>query len=111
MNDSEGFSVIRPALVSAGTSAASASDSLNSAAQVKLTGATPEAIAGHRDWKSGVALQACLDAWETRLGQLSGEVRQIGQNLDDTVDGYDKAEVQAVADIQQMAVGLDAAKG
>lgn len=107
MSDSEGFSVIRPALVSAGTSAASAGDSLNSATQIRLTGATPEAIAGHRGWESAAALQTCVDAWETRLRQLTGKVRQIGQNLDDTVDGYDRAEAQAVADIQTVAAGLD----
>lgn len=101
---------MRPALMSAGTSAASAGESLNSATQLRLTGATPEAIAGHRGWKSAAALQACQGSWETRLRQLSGKVQQIGQNLNDTVDGYDRAEAQAVADIQQMAAGLDTAK-
>lgn len=111
MSSGEGFSVTRPALISAGTSAEAASDSLNSATQVKLTGATPEAIAGHRGWQSSPALQACLDAWETRLRQLSAEIQQISQNLNATVDGYDKAEAQAVADIRQVAVGLNGTKG
>lgn len=102
---------MRPALVSAGTSAASASDRLSSVTQVRLTGATPEAIAGQRGWASAAALQACLDEWETRLRQLSAEVQRIGQNLNDTVDGYDQAEAQSVAEIQKMAAGLDGQKG
>lgn len=111
MSSGEGFSVTRPALISASTSAEAASDRIRSSSQVKLTGATPEAIAGHRDWQSGPALQACLDAWETRLRQLSAEVQQISQNLNATADGYDKAEAQAVSDIQQVAAGLNGTKG
>ena len=107
MSSGEGFSVVRSALASAGTSAQGASDNVDSAAQARLTDATPEVIAGHRGWQSSAALQVCLDAWETRLRQISAEVQQISQNLNATVDGYDRAEAQALADIQRMAAGLN----
>lgn len=92
---------------SAGASAGQASGKVTASAQVALSGASPEAIAAHPGWKSSGALRACLDAWETRLKQLSAEIRQISQNLDATVDGYDKAEAQTLADISRAAAGLD----
>ena len=107
MDGGAGFSVTRAALASAGAAAKTASGNVNSAAQARLTGATPQVIAGHPGWQASAALGACLQAWETRLRQLSAEVGQISQNLNATVDGYARAEAQAVADIQRAAAGLD----
>jgi hypothetical protein len=101
------FSVTRPALVSAGAAAETASGNVGKSAQLRLTGATPEVISTHPGWQSSATLRVCLDAWEIRFRQLANEIQQISQNLNDTVDGYDKAEAQTLANIQQAAAGLD----
>lgn len=111
MSTSEGFSVARSALLSAGSSAESASASVGSASQSRLTGATAEVIAAHRGWESARALRQCQEAWEERLHQLSAEIQRIGQGLNDTVGGYDQAEAQTLADIQKMVSGLNGTRG
>ena len=111
LDSGAGFSVARPALLSAGSAADTASGNVSSSVQLRLTGATPEAISAHPGWRSSAALHACLNAWETRLRQLAAEVQQISQNLNATVDGYDQAEARALASIQRPAEGLNGKAG
>lgn len=108
MAGSAGFSLSRRALLSAGKAADTASGQMTASAQVKLSGATPQVISAHPGWQSSSALAACLDAWETRLKQLSDGIQQISQNLNSTADGYDQAERQILAEIRNVTAGLDA---
>lgn len=98
-----GFSVSRQALISARDAAETASRSISSAAKVKLANTTPGVISAHPGWKSSAALRTCLEAWETRIRQLSAQVDLINKNLGYTLASYNTAEEKTVGGIQGMA--------
>lgn len=100
-----GFSVSRQALISARDAAETASRSISSAAKVKLENTTPGVISAHPGWKSSAALRTCLEAWETRVRQLSSQVDLINKNLGYTLTSYNTAEEKTVRSIQDMTAG------
>jgi hypothetical protein len=72
----------------------------------QLLGATPRAIAAHPGWQASRALEACLTAWERRLRTLIGDVEQISQGLNATIDNYNTAEARVIGEIRKAAAGL-----
>ncbi|WP_406478223.1 WXG100 family type VII secretion target [Streptomyces platensis] len=48
-------------------------------------------------WKSGNAVQSCHTAWQNHMIELAKKMGELGQRLQDSADGYDAADQEAVA--------------
>jgi hypothetical protein len=90
-----GFDVHPPTLRKAGRGANNVSGNVSSSSG-KLTGATPDAVSAHQGWASAGALQQCLTTWEDRLRVLATEVQQIGADLQQSADHYERADERVV---------------
>ncbi|MFJ5803035.1 WXG100 family type VII secretion target [Streptomyces decoyicus] len=48
-------------------------------------------------WKSGNAVMSCRTAWQDHMIELAENMGELGQRLQDSADGYDAADQEAVA--------------
>ncbi|MEU8780731.1 type VII secretion target [Streptomyces sp. NPDC048637] len=48
-------------------------------------------------WKSGNAVESCRTAWQDHMIELAKRMGELGQRLQDSADGYDAADQEAVA--------------
>ncbi|MCL7495680.1 type VII secretion target [Streptomyces sp. MCA2] len=48
-------------------------------------------------WKSGNAVMSCRTAWQDHMIELVKKMGELGQRLQDSADGYDAADQEAVA--------------
>ncbi|WP_157880050.1 type VII secretion target [Streptomyces natalensis] len=48
-------------------------------------------------WKSGNAVTSCRTAWEDHMVELAKKMGELGQKLQDSADGYDAADQEAVS--------------
>ncbi|MCZ1008615.1 WXG100 family type VII secretion target [Streptomyces lydicus] len=48
-------------------------------------------------WKSGNAVMSCRNAWQDHMVDLAKRMGELGQRLQDSADGYDAADQEAVA--------------
>ncbi|MFE7781398.1 WXG100 family type VII secretion target [Streptomyces nigrescens] len=48
-------------------------------------------------WKSGNAVESCRTAWQDHMIELAKKMGELGQRLQDSADGYDAADQEAVA--------------
>ncbi|MFG2529327.1 WXG100 family type VII secretion target [Streptomyces sp. NPDC048516] len=48
-------------------------------------------------WKSGNAVMSCRTAWQDHMVDLAKRMGDLGQRLQDSADGYDAADQEAVA--------------
>lgn len=101
-----GFEVHAPTLRKAGAGAENVSGNVSSSSG-KLKGATPDAISAHHGWACSGALQQCLSTWEERLPALAKEVQQIGTDLRQSADHYERADQRVVELLGQFARELD----
>ncbi|MEU7177603.1 MULTISPECIES: hypothetical protein [Streptomyces] len=51
----------------------------------------------HMFWQCGSSLLACRDAWQGHMIELARQMGDLGQRLQDSADGYDAADQDAVA--------------
>ncbi|MGY5131438.1 type VII secretion target [Streptomyces nigrescens] len=48
-------------------------------------------------WKSGNAVESCRTVWQDHMIELAKKMGELGQRLQDSADGYDAADQEAVA--------------
>ncbi|MEU5212543.1 type VII secretion target [Streptomyces sp. NPDC020742] len=58
---------------------------------------THEVFYEHMYWECGDTLEACRQTWQDHMIQLARKMGDLGQRLQDSADGYDAADQEAVA--------------